>query len=624
MHGWMGQILKIDVSDGRVETEPTEPYIDHYLGGRGIGVRLIYDLLKPGIDGLAPENPLIFSMGPLSGTAMPSSGRTDVTALSPLSNLRAKSNFGGYWGPEAKYAGYDHIVIQGKAEKPSYIWITEETVEIRDASHLWGKDTFETQKMIQQELGDPEIKVVCIGPAGENLVRFACLITEVAGAAARGGLGAVMGSKNIKAVAVRGRKPVSIARPAEMFETSLALNREIRESPACQELSTYGVVRFVAMMYQLSFFPVGYFEDVHWEEIIEKYGGPAYVDKHQMKNVGCFACPIRCKNFLHVPEIGKGFTTCEPWSGFTGSVWNLDMDIFWKAIRLTNRMGLDSTETSACIGLLMELHHEGLITEKDTDGIAMERGSEAAIMETVRKLSLREGYGDILAEGQRVFAEKIGPKAVEKLDIVKGLAPHPYEFRAYKGSGLMQAVGHRGDPLPMRGSLIEFEWHNAPEWFQETAEKMYGKAGAAIPSSYDGKAVSTIMSEHNNLAIDSMGVCTWPYTLFIFHTIDKAAQMFKLVTGKQWDVDHILGIAERLRNIERMFDVRQGLTRETDSLPKKFFEKPLSKGKYEGAVLDKSKFEEMKDEYYMLRGWDKKTGAPTIEKLSELGLNDTV
>jgi aldehyde:ferredoxin oxidoreductase len=622
MNGWMGKILKIDLSTGQVETEPTEAYVDDFLGGRGIGLRLIYELLKPGTDALAPENPLIFSMGPLTGTAMPSSGRTDVTALSPLSNLRATSNFGGYWGPEAKYTGYDHIVIMGKAEKPSYIWITEGGVEIRDASHLWGRDTFETQKLIQQELGDSEIKVVCIGPAGENLVRFACLITEVAGAAARGGLGAVMGSKNIKAVAVRGRKSVGVARPAEMFEASLALNREIRESPACQELSTYGVVRFVAMMYQLSFFPVGYFEDVHWQEIIDNYGGPAYVDKHQMKNVGCFACPIRCKNFLHVPEIGKGFTTCEPWSGFTGSVWNLDMNIFWKAIHLTNRMGLDSTETSACIGLLMELHHEGLITEKDTDGIAMERGSEAAIMETVRKLSLREGYGEILAEGQRAFAEKIGPAAVDKLDIVKGLAPHPYEFRAYRGSALMQAVGHRGDPLPLRGSLIEFEWHNAPEWFQETAEKMYGKAGAAIPNAYDGKAVSTIMSEHNNLAIDSMGVCTWPYTLFIFHTIDKAVQMFNLVTGKDWDVDHILGIAERLRNIERLFDVRQGLTRKNDTLPKKFFEKPLSKGKYEGAVIDKDQFEGMKDEYYLLRGWDKQTGAPTKEKIEALGLSD--
>ncbi len=186
----------------------------------------------------------------------------------------------------------------------------------------------------------------------------------------------------------------------------------------------------------------------------------------------------------------------------------------------------------------------------------------------------------------------------------------------------MQAVGHRGDPLPLRGSLIEFEWHNAPEWFQETAEKMYGKAGAAIPESYDAKAVSTIISEHNNLAIDSMGVCTWPYALFIYHTIDKATEMFNLVTGKDWDVAHIHSIAERLRNLERLFDVRQGLTRTNDDLPKKFFGKPLSKGKYEGAVLDRGKFETMKDEYYMLRGWDKQTGAPTKEKMAELGLAD--
>ena len=620
MFGWMGKILTIDVSDGTVKVEPTEPYIDDYLGGRGIGVRLVYDMIKPGMDAFDPDNPIIFSMGPLCGTAMPSSGRTDVTSLSPLNNLRVKSNFGGYWGPEAKFTGFDHIVIRGKAEKPCYIWINNDRIEIRDAGSIWGMDTFETQRAIQRELGDPEVKVVCIGPAGEKLVRFASLITEVAGAAARSGLGAVLGSKNIKAVAVRGNRSVGVARPEQMLAESLALNKEIRESPACQELSTYGVVRFVAMMYQLSFFPVGYFEDVHWEEIIENYGGPAFVEKYQTKNIGCFACPIRCKNFLHVPEIGKGSTSCEPWSGFTGSVWNLDMNVFWQAIRLTNRLGLDSTETTASIGLLMELYREGIISAEDTDGVPMDRGSSQAIMETVRKIGMREGFGDVLAEGQMNFAQKIGPAAVEKLDQVKGLAPHPYEFRAYKGSGLMQAVGHRGDPLPMRGSLIEFEWHNAPEWFEETAEKMYGHPGAAIPSSYEGKANSTIISEHNNLSVDCMGVCTWPYALFVFHTIDNAVNMFNLVTGKDWDVAHIHKIAERVRNLERMFDVRQGLDRSGDILPDKFFDKPLTKGKYQGAVLDRDKFERMKDEYYQLRGWDQKTGAPTRQKLEELKL----
>ena len=620
MNGWMGKILKIDVGTGEVANDSTEPYVDDYLGGRGIGLRLIYDLFKPGTKPLDPGNPLIFSMGPLSGTAMPSSGRTDVTALSPQNNLRGRSNFGGYFGPEAKYAGYDHIVLTGKAEKPVYVWINDDKVEIRDAAHLWGKDTFETQKLIQKELGDPEIKVVCIGPAGENLVKFACLITEYAGAAGRGGLGAVMGSKNVKAIAVRGHKSVGVAKPDEFLKESIALNQEIRESGACKELGSFGVVRFVSVMYKSSFFPVGYFEDVDWEEMNDKYGGPAYLEKHAKKNVGCFACPIRCKNFLHVPEFGKGFTTCEPWSGFTGAVWNTDMDVFWQGTQAANRLGLDATETSASIGLLMELFHEKIISEKDTDGIAMKRGSKEAILETIRKIAQREGYGALLADGQAAFAEKIGPKAVAKLDLVKGLAPHPYEFRAYHASGLMQAVGHRGDPLPMRGSLLEFEWQNAPDWFQQVGEKMYGNAGAAIPSSYEGKANSTILSEHNGLAVDSMGVCTWPYANFIFHTIDKAVRMLQLVTGKDWDVAHVLKMAERMRNLERVFDVRQGMNREQDTLPTKFFETPLAKGKYKGAVLDKAQFEKMKDEYYTLRGWDLKTGAPTAEKLTELGL----
>jgi aldehyde:ferredoxin oxidoreductase len=624
MNGWVGQILEVNLSDGKISTQPTASYVDQYLGGRGIGVRLVYDYLTPGTDALAPENPLIFSMGPLTGTAMPSSGRTDITALSPLSNLRAKSNFGGYWGPEAKYAGFDHIVITGKAEKPSYLWIKDGRVEIRCAEHLWGKDTAETQTMIQQELNDPEIKVVCVGPAGERMVRFASIITEMAASASRTGTGAVMGSKNLKAIAVRGSGSVGVANPEQMLQFSLEVNKEIRESPACQELSNWGVTRFISMMYSLSFFPVGYYEDVHWQEIIDHYGGPEFVEQFQVKNVGCFGCPVRCKNFLSVPDLGKGFVTCEPWSGFTGAVWNLDMKVFWEAVLISRKLGIDPTEACACIGLLMELYHEGIISEKDTDGIPMERGGREAILETIRKIGFREGYGDLLAEGQRAFAEKIGPAAVEKLDLVKGLAPHPYEFRAYRGSALMQAVGHRGDPLPLRGSLIEFEWHNAPEWFQEVAKGQFGSEEAAIPSEYRGKAQSAVISEHNDRVVDSLGICTWPYSLFIFHNIEKATRFFNLVTGKDWSMEELLRIGERIRNLERMFDVRQGLTRDMDTLPNKFFDKPLTKGKYKGAVLDREKFELMKDEYYNQRGWDPKTGIPTGEKLSELGLEDAI
>ena len=383
-----------------------------------------------------------------------------------------------------------------------------------------------------------------------------------------------------------------------------------------------GVSRGVHMMYQMGFFPVGYFEDVCWDELLEKYSAADYVQNNQLKNMGCFCCPNRCMNFISVPHIGQGLTSCEPFSGFTGGVWNLDMDVFWEATLLVNKLGIDCTETSAAIGLLMELYHDQIITAKETDGIAMERGSKEAILGTIRKIAGREGFGDLLAEGQKAFAEHLGPAALAKVDLVKGLAPHAYEFRAFKGTGLMQAVGHRGDPLPLRGSLLEVDWHHSNEWFQQVAKEQFGDAEAAIPTSYKGKARSAVISEHMERVADNLGVCKWLFGLFIYQDTEMVTRVFNLVTGKDWDLNHLLKVSERVRNLERMFDVRQGLRRQDDSLPKKFFDQPLTHGPYKGEVMDQDKFEQMKDEYYDIRGWDKETGIPTREKLEELGLGD--
>jgi aldehyde:ferredoxin oxidoreductase len=298
------------------------------------------------------------------------------------------------------------------------------------------------------------------------------------------------------------------------------------------------------------------------------------------------------------------------------------MDVFWEATLLVNKMGMDCTETSASIGLLMELYHDKIITAEDTDGIAMERGSKEAILTTIRKIAAREGYGDLLAQGQMTTAQKFGPEAVEKVDLVKGLAPHAYEFRSFKGTGLMQAVGHRGDPLPLRGSLLEVDWHHANDWFQQVAKEQYGDEEAAIPTSYKGKARSAVISEHMERVADNLGVCKWLYGLFIFQDVDMAMNVFNLATGKDWELEKLLEVSERVRNLERMFDVRQGLRRKDDSLPKKFFKEPLKSGPYKGEVMDEKKFEEMKDEYYEIRGWDKTSGVPSREKLEQLGLND--
>ncbi len=624
MYGWVGNILRVDLTKSKVSVEPTERYVDQYIGGRGLGARLIYDNYIQGTDAFDPANPLVLNTGPLTGTAMPGSGRVDVTALSPMSNLRAKSNFGAYWGPELKYAGFDHIIVLGRSETPCYLWIKDGQVEIRNAEHIWGKDTFETQKAIQNELCDPEIKTVCIGPGGENLVRFACLITETGDAAGRTGMGAVMGSKNLKAIAVRGSGSVHIARPKEFLDLSIQVNKEIREHPTHQEHSTYGTARASFEMYEKSFFPVGNFEDICWEDIIEANLGQTYVDNYHKKSMGCFCCPNRCMNFYDVPHIGKGITSCEPYSGFTGAVWNLDMDVFWEATQMSNKMGVDCKEVSVCIALAMELYHDHIITEKDTDGVVMERGSKEAILSTIRKIVNREGFGDVLAEGQMAFARQFGPEAMKKVDMTKGLAPHAYEYRAYKGSGLMAAVGHRGDALPLRGSMLELEWNYAPEWFEQVAQEKFGDKEAAIPTSYQRKAYSAVISEHMERVADNLGICKWLYGIMFYHDVDMATKLFNLATGKDWEVDQLLKVSERVRNLERMFDVRQGIRRKDDTLPRKIFEEPLKRGKFKGEVMDEEKFEKMKDEYYELRGWDKETGIPEKETLIALGLNDLV
>ena len=254
----------------------------------------------------------------------------------------------------------------------------------------------------------------------------------------------------------------------------------------------------------------------------------------------------------------------------------------------------------------------------------MERGSKTAILKTIEKIAAREGYGELLAQGQLAAAEHFGPEAAARVDLVKGLAPHAYEFRSFKGTGLMQAVGHRGDPLPLRGSLLEVDWHHNNDWFQQVAEEQFGDPKAAIPTSYQGKARSAVISEHMERVADNLGICKWLYGLFVYQDVEMAAQVFNLVTGKEWDAERLLEVSERVRNLERMFDVRQGLRRKDDSLPGKFFTQPLTSGPYKGEVMDETRFEQMKDEYYDIRGWDKKTGIPTPEKLSELGLQATI
>ena len=388
---YAGNILKVDLSSGEITKERTSVYADAFLGGRGINIKLLYDNISRGTDALASGNVLVFGVGPLGGTSL-STGRTEVTAKSPETGLLASANFGGSFGGELKYAGYDHLVLTGKAENPVYILINNDTVEIRDASGVWGKDAYETQDHLRGEAGNPEVKIACIGPAGENLVRFATIQHGLGHATGRTGTGAVMGSKNLKAIVVRGTGGLKIADPVKFLAHAGELKSAIGEHPGLKAFSEEGMSRV---------------QDPDPEEAKERWGKPmpsepAIYDKFKPKRTGCLGCPVQCMDLYQAKELGKGGSgviSCHLYSEWTKNVMCFDSAVSLECAVLSQRFGIDCISSALTIRWLMELYEIGIITAKDTDGIVMEWGSPQAMRSMLDKITFREGIGDVLADG---------------------------------------------------------------------------------------------------------------------------------------------------------------------------------------------------------------------------------
>jgi len=612
-YGYNGQILRVDLSRGITSTDALdELFCRKYLGGAGFVSYFLLKELRQGIDPLGPENKLIFALGPVTGVPLPGSGRDCVGAKSPLTGGYAKSEVGGFWGAELKHAGYDAIIVEGKAEKPVYLWIHDEEASIRDASHLWGKNTKETEQIIRDELGDSLIRVAGIGPAGENLVRFACVVNDLHNAAGRGGTGAVMGSKNLKAIAVRGHKRTKVAEPEclkELRQWVLA-HRELWASYA--ELGTGAKMEASVEKGNV---PIRNFLDGEFPEIT-KISGETLRDTIRIKMESCYACPVRCKKVVKVDEPypvdpAYGGPEYETLASLGSNCGISDLKAIAKGNELCNAYSLDTISTGDVIAFAMECFENGLLTTEDTGGIELRFGNAEAMLKIIDLIAKCEGIGDLLAEGTARAAPKIGKGAVEFAMQVKGLEIPMHEPRLKAALGLGYAVNPHG-----------------ADHMDNIHDTMYSQPGPSfdrvkplgilepLPADELGSRKVSLFRyvQQERIIRDCLVLCD-----FIPYDIEQVADILAAVTGWKTGTVEMLRVAERTLTMARLFNIREGLTAADDKLPNRFFQ-PKRNGVLSTKFYDPEQLEKAKSYYYTLMGWDAKTGIPTPEKLQELGI----
>jgi aldehyde:ferredoxin oxidoreductase len=581
------------------------------VGGKGQAAAILYKELPPKADPLGPENIFIFSTGPLTGTLAPAQ-KGIVVSKSPLTRTFCDSYVGGYFSQELKYAGYDALVLTGKAEKLSYIWIDNEHVEIKNASHLQGLTITQTALAVKKELGDNEVKTACIGPAGERLVRFACVGCDYR-QAGRGGLGAVMGSKNLKAVAVRGTKPVEVANPKEFVKAARKLHKALVESEAVRATWTeYGTAGSVDFANSEGFFPTRNFQDGSIRGA-EKLSGRIQSKAVRFRKVACFSCPIRCGHLLMIkkgPYAGTVVDGVEyETTGLLGANCGItDLDAVAYANYLCDELGLDTISTGGVIGFFMELFEKGILTSEDFQGVNPKFGNSKAVLELVERIARREGIGDLMAEGVKQASEKIGGRALDLAVSIKGLETPAWPPRGAPGMALALATADRGG-CHERGWPIAYEVEGIP-----------GPSGTVERLSLKGKA-EIVKWEQDWLT----AVCTLPCCDFSRTGLqpEHYAELLSLATGWKGGADEFMKLGERVWNLIRMFNIREGFTRKDDCLPKRFTGEPLPSGPAKGHKVTSDDMTKLLDEYYELRGWNRE-GEPTREKLIELELTDLV
>ena len=614
-YGYAGRILRVNLTKDQIKIQPTEKrLITEFLGGRGFNSRRLYNEVSRDVDPLSPQNKLMFATGPLVGTAFPLGARFNVSAKSPLTGILGDSNAGGHFAAEMKFAGYDQIIIEGKSRKPSYIFIEDQEIQIVDAEHLVGKDVYETTQTIRKDSGDRTVQVAVVGPAAENFVLYAGIFANLARPAARTGMGTVMASKNLKAVALKGRGSVKIADSRRFWKIVEEIEEETYVHPQYWPRRIMGTTRILILADKLGFLPTRHFTSATFEHAA-KVSGERLAREYNVRNRACFSCIVPCSRVYVIREgeyaglHGEG-PEYEALSSFTARVGNSNLNLALKAVDLANRLGLDAITTAECIAWAMELYEGGELIKKETDGLELNWGNGEAVLALIEKIAYREGFGDLLADGVRRAAEKLG-KGSEIALHVKGLEIIQADPRGLKGYGLGYAVSSRGADHLRSEPFIELS--DDPGKGME----MFGVPEATLRLAHKGKGKLVRYFENWCAIIDSLEVCKNLAENMGLLQFDRAAEITEAATGFHFTEQTMFEIGERIVNLERAYLVRQGIRRRDDYLPTRFLEEPLPNGNSKGAIFE---IEPMLDEYYAERGWDLKTGTPKPEILIKIGL----
>lgn len=583
-------LLRVNLSTGKIsEEEIPEEILRKFVGGRGLGVKILTDEVDPKIDPFSEKNKMIFAVGPLTRTTAPTSGRYEVIFKSPLTGTICNSNSGGHFAPALRGLGYYAIVFEGASKEPVYLWATEERAELRDASRIWGKDTEETTRVLLEET-DKRARVACIGPAGERLVKMAAIINDEHRAAGRGGGGAVMGSKRLKAVVVLGNKRPEVKDEARFNQMVRKCLVTIDKNPLTKDaLKIFGTNALVSIINELGMFPTRNFQEGYFEEA-DGICGEKYLERIFVKSYACYGCPIGCGRLTKADgEEGGGPEYESVWSlGALCGVSNIE-DIA-KANYLCNKLGMDTISMGSTIACAMELSEKGYLQEK------LRFGDSKKVIELVRLTGMREGLGDELAEGSRAFAQRYGHQELAMQ--VKGMELPAYDPRGVQGHALAYATSNRGG-CHLRAYMISPEVLGIPAMIDRFNP--------------DGKAPIVKLLQDVSAAVDSLVLCR--FTQFAL-TIEQYSTLLSAATGIEYTQEDFKRVGERIWNLERVFNIRAGFSKADDVLPKRFLEEPLREGNSRGRTVQ---LEKMLEDYYRARGWDS-DGVPTEEKLRELEL----